>query len=152
MQDDRIVSQHYEGGRIKSTDYQVGFDWTNRKLNFQKDETIDMPEGYVIANCAMWFAMSLARGEGLEDELVYSVEGRDKRIRGYRFQSLESETMETKIGTRSVLKLVLERERRPDRTLTFWLSKDDQYLPLQIQEKRESRTTTVSVEKLEKLN
>lgn len=148
----RAIPQKYEGGKIKSTDYVVGFDWQNRKLSFDEEEPQDMPEGYVVDNCAMWFAMALMRGEGLEEELVYVVDGKKRRIRSFRFKSLEDDTIETKIGEKEVLKLVLERDLRPERTITFWLSKEDQYVPLQMQEKRESRTTTFSVETLEKLN
>ena len=152
LEGDRAVSQLYEGGKIKSTDYNVGFDWENRKLNFNDDEAIDMPVGYVVDNCAVWFAMSLRRGEGLQDELIYVVDGKQKRIRGFRFRSLDEETIDTKIGEKEAIKLVLGRHFRPNRTLTFWFSKEDQYLPLKMQEKRKSRTTTFSIETLEMLN
>ena len=152
LEEGRAIPQKYEGGGVKSTDYNVGFDWQNRKLKFDNEEAFDMPEGYVVDNCALWFAMALMRGQNLQEKVVYVVDGKTKRIRGFRFKSLEDETIETKIGEKEVIKLVLERDLRPDRTVTFWLSKNDQYLPLQIQEKRKSRTTTVSVETLEKLN
>ena len=154
VEDGRAVPRKYEGGRIKSksSDYQVNFDWQNQKLSFNDEDALDMPQGYVVDICSLWFAMAIMRGEGLKDELLYSIDGKNKRIRGFRFRSLEDDTIETKIGTKEVLKLVLERDFRPDRTTTFWLSKEDQYLPLRAQEKRKSRTTTFSVEKLEPLN
>ncbi len=150
LEDGRAVTHRYEGGRIKSLDYKVGFDWQDRKINFDSEESLDMPQGYVVDNCSLWFAMALTKGEGLQDELTYVVDGKTRRIRGFRFRSLEEETIDTNIGQKSVLKLVLERELRTDRTITFWLSKDDQFIPLRMQEKRKSRTTTISVNKMER--
>ena len=83
---------------------------------------------------------------------MYVVDGKKKRIRGFKQRSSEPVTINTKLGEKEAIKLVLERELRPDRTLTFWLSPEDQYLPLKIQESRKSRTTTFEVETLELLN
>ncbi len=152
LEEGRAITHRYEGGRIKAFDYKVGFDWENRKIDYNSQESVNMPIGYVVDNCSMWFAMALTRGEGLKDELVYVVDGKKRRVRGFKFRSLEDEVIDTVVGQKPVLKLVLERELRSDRTITFWLSKEDQYIPLRMQEKRKSRTTTFSVNSMEKLN
>ena len=151
----KAVSQSYTGGRVGKTDYQVDFDWNgrkahfiNRKKNKDKDgdnETIDLPAGYIVDNCSMWFAVALLKGNIPNNESMYVVDGKNKRIRGFKLRSSDQETLTTKIGDKLVTKVVFERELRPGRTLTFWLSHDDEYLPLKMQESRKSRTTTFEV-------
>jgi len=147
--DGKAVSRKYGGGRIGKTDYQVDFDWPGRKAHFidKKDsnETIDLPEGYIVDNCSMWFAVALLKGEIPNKQSMYVVDGKNKRIRGFKLRSTSDETINTKLGDKNVTKVVFERELRPGRTLTFWLSHDDEYLPLRMQESRKSRTTTFEV-------
>jgi len=100
----------------------------------------------------MWFATALLKGELPENELVYVVDGKSKRIRGYKLRSRQNEVIPTPLGEKETVKMVLERELRPDRTLTFWLSKEDQYLPMRIEESRKSRTTTFEISELSKPN
>lgn len=146
--DGRAVARRYTGGTVKTTQYSVGYDWQNRKINFSDEESLDMPQGYVVDNCIMWFATALQKG-GLDDgELVYVVDGKSKRIRGYKLRATEDEIINTPIGDKTTTKLVFERELRPNRTLTFWLSKGDQFLPVKIEESRKSRTTTFEISKL----
>ena len=152
VKDGKAITNSYSGGRIGKNEYEVDFNWPSRKLNFNKDLFMDMPQGYVVDNCVMWFAAALLKGEGLGEHVMYVVDGKKKRIRGFKQRSSEPVTINTKLGEKEVIKLVLERELRPDRTLTFWLSPEDQYLPLKIQESRKSRTTTFEVETLELLN
>ena len=147
--DGRAVARRYTGGTIKETQYTVSYDWQNRKINFSDQESLDMPQGYVVDNCIMWFAIALQRGQVDSSEQVYVVDGKSKRIRGYKLRSKDDETISTPLGDKAVTKLVFERELRPNRTLTFWLSKDDQFLPVQIEESRKSRTTTFEISKLD---
>ena len=148
--DGRAVSRNYRGGRIGKTDYEVVYDWEDRKVDFSNKETHDMPQGYVVDNCTMWFAAAFLKGEGLGDEAMYVVDGKKKRIRGFKLLSTSTEEIDTKIGPKEVIKMELEREFKPERKLTFWLSPEDQYLPLRMQETRKSRTTTFEVQRLER--
>lgn len=145
----RAVAHRYMGGTVKKNQYSVGYDWQNRKVNFSDKESLDMPQGYVVDNCIMWFATALQRGNLDEGELVYVVDGKSKRIRGYKLRIAEDETIDTPLGEKTTTKLVFERELRPNRTLTFWLSKRDQFLPVKIEESRKSRTTTFVISKLD---
>ena len=145
----RAVSKQYSGGRKDSNDYQVEFDWDNRKVSFSDGESLDMPQGYVVDNCILPFAAALLRGEGLSDQILYVVDGKKKRIRGYRLKSTSEETLETKFGDVDTLKVVLEREFKPERTFTFWLSPGNNFMPLKMEEKRRSRTTTMLVDNIE---
>jgi len=149
VDEQRTVPNTYNGGRIGKTDYEVRFDWPGRKLSFDSGESLDMPQGYVVDNCSMPFAAALLKGEGLSNESLYIVDGKTKRIRGYKLRSSTEEILETKIGSKRTVKMVLERETVPQRTLTFWLSVDDQYMPIKMEEKRKSRTTTMLVNSLE---
>ena len=97
----------------------------------------------------MWFAVALLKGGSNDNEPMYVIDGKDKRIRGFKFQSSSEETLTTKLGNKKVSKVVYEREHRPGRTLTFWLSHEDEYLPLKMQESRKSRTTTFDITALE---
>lgn len=150
--DGKAVSQKYDGGRTGQTDYQVGFDWDQRKAHFTgkngHSESIDLPEGYIVDNCSMWFAVALLKGDIPEGQSLYVVDGKNKRIRGFKLRSTNDEMLTTDLGEKQVTKVVFERELRPGRTLTFWLSHDDEYLPLKMQESRKSRTTTFEVTEL----
>ena len=146
----RAVAGSYAGGTVKKTQYSVAYDWENRKVSLSEAESLDMPQGYVVDNCTMWFATALLKGKLPENEGVYVVDGKSKRIRGYRLRSTGEEVVDTALGQRDTVKMVLERELRPERTLTFWLSKSDQYLPVKIEESRKSRTTTFEISDLTK--
>ena len=145
MQDGYAIPQRYVGGTIKKDQYKVDFDWQEQKITFNDAESLDMPKGYVVDNCSMSFALALQKGQGLETRPVYIVDGKKNRIRGYTLLSSEDVNIETPIGNKDTTKIVLQRELRSDRTLTFWLSKEDQYIPIKMQDKRKSRTTTITV-------
>ena len=140
----RAVSQHYSGGRPEKTEYLVGFDWDARKVNFNDKETLDMPQGYLVDNCNMPFALSLLQDQNIK-ETIYIVDGKKTRIRGYRFKTKSTEIINTKIGSLETIKIELERELKPEKTLTLWLSKKHHFLPVKMQEKREERITTMQV-------
>ena len=148
--DKRAMARSYSGGTVKQTDYSVAYDWQKRKVSFSEKESLDMPQGYVVDNCIMWFATALLRGDLPENERLYIVDGKSKRIRGYRLRSNTKEVIDTSLGQKETVKMVLERELRPNRTLTFWLSETDQYLPVRIEESRKSRTTTFEISNLTK--
>ena len=151
VEQDRAISNSYSGGRTDSNDYQVDFDWQQRKINFNSGDSLDMPQGYVVDSCNMPFAASLLYHDGVADDVMYVVDGRKKRIRGYKLKSTSTESLETSIGKKETLKIVLEREFIPQRTFTIWLSPEWAYVPLKMEEKRRSRTTTMTVDKIEGL-
>ncbi|GAA6139353.1 hypothetical protein NBRC116583_31000 [Arenicella sp. 4NH20-0111] len=149
--DGRAIARNYSGGTVDETQYSVDYDWEKRKVSLSDQESLDMPQGYVVDNCIMWFAAALLKGELPDGEGVYIVDGKSKRIRGYKLRSTQEERIATPLGDRDTIKMVLERELRPNRTLTFWLSKIDQYLPVRIEESRKSRTTTFEISELNKV-
>lgn len=148
----RAVSTDYAGGRKDLSDYRVSYDWQQRKITFRDNgnvETLDMPQGYVVDNCNMMFAAALLGDTESLDEGLYIVDGKSKRIRGYRLKSSTAETLATDFGEFSTQKVVFERELKPERTLTFWLSPKYSYVPLKMVEKRRKRTTTFIVDAIE---
>ena len=149
IQKGRVISNSYSGGREDSSDYKVDFDWEQRKIIFNSGDSLDMPQGYVVDSCNMPFAASLLYQQGDNDEVLYVVDGRNKRIRGYKLKSTSSESLETSIGKQETLKIVLEREFNPQRTFTIWVAPKWAYVPLKMEEKRRSRTTTMIVDKIE---
>ncbi|MEM7359002.1 MAG: DUF3108 domain-containing protein [Pseudomonadota bacterium] len=144
----RAFSNIYSGGRQDLEDYEVIFDWDERKINFSDGESLDMPQGYVVDNCNMPFAAAILKGEGLAEQPLYIVDGKKKRIRGYTLKSRDMETISTKIGEIGTVKIVLERELHPERTITLWLSPDNAYMPLKMEERRRKRTTTMMVDQI----
>lgn len=138
----------YAGGTLKKEKYRVNFNWEDRTFQFDSGETLDMPDGYIIDICSMPFALALAQGRGLDKQTMYIIDGKKKRLRGYNLLSSDNETVETPFGLKETLKIVLQRELRPDRLLTLWLSLDDQFTPVKVEEKRKSRTTTMVVSEL----
>ena len=148
IENGRAISNNYAGGRKALEDYQVKFDWTERKINFSDGETLDMPKGYVVDNCNMFFAAALLKGEGLSEQPLYIVDGKKKRIRGYNLRSSTSELLSTNLGHLNTLKIVLERELQPERTISLWLSPENSFIPLKMEERRSKRTTTMIVDQI----
>jgi len=144
IEGDRAIS-HDCTASVGKHDYQVSYLWPNRKLSFDKDEALDMPQGYVMNITVMPFAIAALKGEYTSDEVMYVVDAKNKRLRGYKHRLTEAETIETKIGNINAIKIVLERELRPERTITMWLSPEHDYLPIQMEERRKSRVTTLSI-------
>lgn len=144
----RAISNSYSGGRQNLEDYEVNFDWDERKINFSDGESLDMPKGYVVDNCNMPFAAAILKGEGLAEQPLYIVDGKKKRIRGYNLKSRDQEVISTKIGEIGTVKIVLERELHPERTITLWLSPENAYVPLKMEERRRKRTTTMMVDQI----
>lgn len=149
IEDGRAISKNYSGGRTDSNDYHVDFDWEQRKISFNSGDALDMPQGHVVDSCNMPFAASLLFQQGTNSEVLYVVDGRNKRIRGYKLKSTSPESINTSIGEQDTLKIVLEREFNPQRTFTIWLAPQWAYVPLKMEEKRPSRTTTMIVDKIE---
>lgn len=148
-ENNQVISQEYNSGQSNNGNYDfaVQFDWEERKINFE-DTTLDMPKGYVVDNCTFPFAAAFSQGNNLADEIIYVVDGKSKRIRGYKFNSVTDEILDTKFGQLNTLKVVLERELKSERTFTFWLAKDKQFMPVKMEEKRESRTTTMMAQSI----
>lgn len=149
VQQGRAVSDNYSGGSKTLDEYQVSFDWDNRKINFNDGESLDMPQGYMIDNCNMPFAAALLKNEGSVGEILYVLDGKKKRIRGYKIKSSSEETLETPIGSLDTIKLVLEREFKPEKTFSLWLSTNHDYVPIKMEDKRSSRTITFMVNSIE---
>lgn len=148
VEDGRAISNKYSGGRNALEDYQVDFDWAERKINFSDGESLDMPKGYVVDNCNMFFAVALLRGEGLSTQPLYVVDGKKKRIRGYNLRDSSTEVLSTKVGEMNTVKIVLERELQPERTISLWLSPENAFVPLKMEERRRKRTTTMMVDQI----
>ena len=142
--DGRAQSQTYSGGRPSKTEYFVDFNWEERKIKFNGEETLDMPQGYLINNCNMPFALALLKDNEIT-ETVYIVDGKKTRIRGYRLKSKSREMLNTKIGSLDTVKIVFDRDLKSEKTLTLWLSKKHYFLPVKMQERREDRITTMFV-------
>ena len=149
IQDGRVVSNDYSGGRKTSDDYQVSFDWNNRKINFTDGESLDMPQGYLIDLCNMSFAAALLKEDGLANDTLYVLDGKKKRILGYKLKESAKELIETPVGSFDTIKIVLEREFKPERTFSLWLSLNHDYVPIKMEDKRSSRTLTILANAIE---
>ena len=83
------------------------------------------------------------------DEPFYIVDAKTHRIRGYLVLNITNEMIGTEIGDLNTIKIEMQREAFPDRTLTLWLAEDEQYVLVRMVEKRSSRTTTVDIESID---
>lgn len=151
VNDGRVISEQYSGGRLDSRDYEVEFDYRDRKINFSDGESLDMPQGYIVDNCNMLFAAALLKDNGLGEDSLYIVDGKKQRVRGYQIRSTSTEMLATSLGEFETTKIVLQRELIPERTITLWLSAEHNYLPLRMVEDRRKRTTIFMVDNIEKL-
>jgi hypothetical protein len=148
IDNNRAIGISLDVGRKKDKKYQARYNWSNRKIEFKTGESLDMPQGYIIDDCNMPFVATLLKGKGLNDQTLYVLDAKKQRLRGYKHISTEPESIETPIGNKDTLKVVLEREFRPGRTFTLWLSPENNYLPIKMEEKRKSRTTILLVEEI----
>lgn len=144
ISDKRAIS-HDCIATVGNQDYPVSYSWPDRKLSFSADDFLDMPQGYVMNITVMPFAIAALKGQNLDKEIMYVVDAKNKRIRGYRHRLTEAETIQTTIGDIDAVKVVLERELKPERTITMWLSPEHDYLPIRMEEHRKSRVTTLSL-------
>jgi uncharacterized protein YceK len=148
VNNNRVVSQHYAGGQTQPGDYTVSYSWSDRKINFSSGESLDMPQGYILDSCNLPFAAALMKLEDLTTEKIYVVDGDKMRVRGYSLKSIENENLVSSIGTIDTIRVVLERELTPDRTLSFWFSPAHSYAPVKIEQHRKNRTTTLTVDSI----
>lgn len=144
-----VLSKKYAGSSKSSEEFQVSYDWEARKINFLDGESLDMPPGYITDTCNMPFAVAMLKEDGLADDVLYVLEGSEKRIRGYKLRSSNQETLETPLGSMETLRITLEREFRPERTLSLWLSLDHDYVPIKIEDARNSRTMSTLVKNID---
>lgn len=149
MNDGYATPLRYVGGSLKAQKYAVDFNWQDKKFDFGNDQHIAIPEGYVLDICSMPFALALQKGQGLDSKDIHVVDGKKQRLRSYQLINQSKESIETPLGQRETLKIELQRISRSDRTLTFWLSTSEYFVPIKIEEKRSSRTTTMMVDKLD---
>jgi len=56
--------------------------------------------------------------------------------------------LSTNVGDIETLKIVFERELLPERTITLWLSTENSYVPVKMEERRRKRTTTMLVDEI----
>lgn len=147
IEDGRAQSDNYAGGSKEKTKYEVNFDWLNRKIVFANEETLDMPQGYMIDNCNMPYAAALLRDKAEVGQALYVLT--EERIRGYILKSSEQVSLETPLGQFDTVKIVLERELDPNKTFSLWLSSSHNYTPIKMEEKRESRTITFMVNRID---
>ena len=147
----KVISRSYVSSKKGrgAYEYSTEFDWEARKIRFDNDVTLDMPEGYVVDNCNLPFAAALSRGPMLSEQPLYVVDATSQKIRGYQVSSVTEETLKTVLGEISTVKVEMIRELRPDRSLTFWLASRSNYFPVMMVEKRPSRTTTTKLESME---
>ena len=143
------LSQKYAGGNKKADKFQVTYDWDTRKIIFSDGESLDMPPGYITDTCNMPFVVALLNEDHLSENVLYVLEGSEKRIRGYRHKSSNPETLETPLGAMETIKVTFEREFKPERTLSFWLSLEHDHVPIKIEDARSSRTITTLVNTIE---
>ena len=97
----RVISRSYVSSKKGrgAYEYATEFDWEARKIHFDNDVTLDMPEGYVVDNCNLWFAAALSRGPMLSEQPLYVVDATSQRIRGYQVSSVTEEMLDTVLMT-----------------------------------------------------
>lgn len=149
----KVVSASYSSSKQGRGAYQndTSFDWENGKISFGPEEpsVLDIPVGYVVDNCNMAFAATLSKGQLRTDEPFYIVDAASRRIRGYLVLNISNETISTEIGDLNTVKIEMQREEIPGRTLTLWLAEDEQYVLVRMVEKRSSRSTSMDIESIE---
>ena len=142
----RAVTNKLQVGRANQTPYVADYDWAARKINFVDGESLDMPQGYILDDCSLPFVAALLKDTELSGEILYVLDAKKRRLRGYKHRSTQDEVISTPLGELNTLRITLEREFKPERTFTLWLSPDNDYLPLKMEERRKSRTTILMVD------
>jgi hypothetical protein len=148
----QIVGESYSSSKKGKSSYggRVLYDRRKHQLIFsqtasKENKMTPIPEGYLLDNCNFYAAVSLLDVEYLRDREIIVLDAKEQKFRGYRFESLENEVLDTRLGQLDTRKLTLVRSNNANRHLIFWLS--DQYLlaPIQVVDQRKKRKV---VEKL----
>lgn len=127
----------------------IDYDWKKLKINFNKgQQALDMPNGYIVDNCNFQFAAAFSKQNLLKKDSIYVIDGKKKRIRGYRFLSSNKERINTPLGEFDTTKIVLHRELDKKKQLTFWLADDRPYYPIKFMDSRKGSDRVMLLQKV----
>ena len=127
----------------------VKYDWETQKISFNDEPAFDMPKGYIVDNCNFHFAAAYSGIDRLKNNPIYVMDGRKKRIRGYVFESISEERIETPIGNFDTTKIVLKRELDENKKFTFWVSPEKPFFPLKMMDSRKSGKRIMLIQSVE---
>ena len=142
----QIVGESYSSIKRGKSSYggSVLYDRGKQQLVFtqtvsNENKKTPIPKGYLLDNCNFYSAVSLLDAGILKDQEIVVLDAKEQKFRGYRFESLENEVLDTRLGQLETRKLTLVRSNNPNRHLIFWLS--DQFLlaPIKVVDQRKSR-------------
>ena len=149
--DNMILSRNFSAQKKGSNKYTnlIEYDWEAQKISFNSEPVFDMPQGYIVDNCNFHFAAAYTELDKLKNGPVYVMDGKKKRIRGYVFDSVSEERIETPVGEFDTTKIVLRRELDENKKFTFWVSPDKPFFPLKMMDSRKSRKTIMLIQSIE---
>jgi len=143
---EHVVGNHYSSTKKGKSSYggQILYNWDQQQLEFSQitvnePKKTPMPTGFLLDNCNFYAAMALADIDYLKQREIIVLDAKEQRFRGYRFESLQHEVLDTRFGRLDTRKLTLVRSNNSNRHLIFWLS--DQYwlAPVMIVDQRKRR-------------
>lgn len=142
----QIVGVSYSSTKRGKSSYggNVLYQWEKQQLAFSlltsnNSKKTPIPAGFLLDNCNFYAAVALVDIEYLEHKEIKVLDVKEQKYRGYRFESLQREVLDTRFGPLETRKLTLVRSNNANRHLIFWLS--DKYLlaPVMIVDQRKSR-------------
>ena len=124
LNDQSIRAISYLAKRTGSKGYNslVNYDWENREIVYRDNSKLEMPSAYLLDNCNLYIAVVLSKGKGPLADPFRVLDANERRSRGFKVMSVNSENIKTKFGTLLVLKVAMTRTDVDNKTSTFWVS------------------------------
>lgn len=145
----KSLSSSVEKMRRNAFNKSIEIDWNSNKILFEKDISLDIPNGYLVDICNFHFAAAYTDLEFLKNNTIYALDAKKQQTKGYVFKSASPETLETPAGVFHTTKIILERELNPDRSFIFWITEENPYFPIKMMDSRKKNSRTMTLKSIQ---
>ena len=125
-----------ESGKVKR---EFSIDHDNNTVTFSAGEPIKFPQGFRIDADSFPLGLMTSNPTTLTGESYLSIS--PKRARQYIYQSPVEEIVSVPAGDFTTTRVVGIRNDNPNRSVSFWLDKGNQQLPVKITNSKDGRET-----------
>ena len=129
----------------KSYDRGFTFDFDNYTIELAEGKTATFKEGDEFESVTFPLLLMHRDVDSIEGMEVREVS--PKRLRSYTYDALEEETVNVPAGEFTSWKITRFRSDRPEDTVTVWLNRADNPIPLKIQVSKGGKVSTLTLSK-----
>ena len=147
--EDRIVKpeQFWVESDDQSESYNARFDWSQGKVVFSNEATIDLPENPVFDNGAWYVTLLLGQSIQTQGQRVSILEG--KKLYTYSYGAPVSEEITTEMGTVLASRTTLQDVSNDNRRYTVWIAPDWGNIPVKIEKFKDKPTLVLELQSVE---